>query len=465
MNNFLQRVFKGDRYVWIVFIALCIISIIEMFSASSSLVSRSGSIHAPIMRHVSFMAAGFVLILLIQLVDFKWMRLGGYIFWAFSIALLVYTLAFGVEQAGSARFLNIAGFQFQPSEFAKISLVLVVADQIERMQDIEYQARYFWWVLGGVILTCLLIFLENLSTAALLFGTVLCMMFIGEVSWKRLVASLSIVLVGLTIILSVAAIIPESVYRENDNKVVKLFDRAYTWVARINNFVSPSDADSEQQNKYVITDKNYQASHAQIAVARGGFLPHMPGSSVQRDYLPEAFSDYIFAIIIEEGGFFVGLIVIALYLILLYRAYKVAKTANSLFCAIVVIGVSLLIVFQALIHIAVSVHLIPVTGQPLPLVSRGGTSMIVNCIYFGIIISITRSIYTENETSVENAVAAESAAIKPQSQDDTLILETTTSDSRPASTPDDDEVVIEVATPSQANPISGEEDEIIITEN
>lgn len=410
MGGFLSRTLKGDRYVWFVFIALCVISLIEMFSASSALVARSGSIHGPIMRHFKFIAGGFVLMLITQLIDFKWMRLGGYVLWAISVVLLVYTLAFGVEQAGSSRFLSIAGFQFQPSELAKISLVIVVADQVERMQNSAYQAKYYWAVALVVLTTCALIFLENLSTAGLLFITTMTMMFIGEVSWKKLLLTFAGVLTALIIVLSVAAVIPEDVYRQSDNKVIGLFDRAYTWVARLDNFVSDEEVD-----RYEITDSNYQAAHAQIAIARGGFLPHMPGSSVQRDFLPEAFSDYIFAIIVEEGGFFAGVIVILLYLTLLFRAYKVAQKANSLFCAVMVIGVSLLVVFQAMIHIAVSVDLIPVTGQPLPLVSRGGTSMIVNCLYFGVIISVTRSIMDADGRTVPAVEKSPAAAVSAQS--------------------------------------------------
>lgn len=387
MSKFFTNTLKGDRYIWFVYILLCVVSLVEMFSASSSLVARSNSIHGPIMRHVVFMAIGFIFLLFVQLIQFKWLRLIGYIGWAFSIVLLVYTLLFGVEQAGSSRFLELFGFQFQPSEFAKVSLVILVADQVERMQYSDYQAKFFWPVIGCIGLTCALIFLENFSTAALLFITTMSMMFIGEVSWRKLLSVLAIVFVAVFVVLAVAFIIPESVYRENDNAIIGLFDRAYTWVARFDNFLG-----SNGESKYVITDSNYQVAHAQIAIARGGFLPHMPGSSVQRNYLPEAFSDYIFAIIVEEGGFFAGIIVIGLYVLLLFRAYKVANKSTSLFCAVLVIGISLLIVFQALMHVCVAVDMMPVTGQPLPLVSRGGTSMIVNSIYFGLLINVTRSV-------------------------------------------------------------------------
>lgn len=462
MSSFLSKTLKGDRYVWFVYIALIVISIIEMFSASSFLVSRSGSISAPIMRHIQFIAGGFVLMLIVQLIDFKYMRLGGYALWAISIVLLLYTLVAGVEQAGSSRFLNLAGFQFQPSELAKISLVIVIADQIERMQQRDYQMKYYWFVAAGIGITCLLIFFENLSTAALLFITTMTMMLIGEVSWKKLAATLGVVVVGLSIVLVIASVIPEEVYRESDNKIIGLFDRAYTWVARFENF-----AGGEEVDKYKITDKNYQVAHAQIAIARGGFLPHMPGSSVQRDFLPEAFSDYIFAIIVEEGGFFMGVAVIILYLILLFRAYKVAQKSSSLFCAILVIGVSLLIVFQALMHVCVSVDMMPVTGQPLPLVSRGGTSMLINCLYFGVIISITRSIISADERKQREAAAAvvavptESQAAVARSVDDTIGNGTAAQPATGTSAADDDNLIIETECDTRQS--SGADDDIITT--
>ena len=185
-----------------------------------------------------------------------------------------------------------------------------------------------------------------------------------------------------------ALFIPDDVFYNSGNPVFEKLERAKTWVARIENFAG----DEETVSRFKVTDDNFQENHAQMAIARGGFLPSGPGTSVESNYLPEAFSDFIFAIIVEELGFFIGIFVMFLYLWLLFRAGRVARQSDSLFCAILVIGVTLLIVLQAFVHIAVSVHLIPVTGQPLPLISRGGTSILVNCIYFGIIISVTKYI-------------------------------------------------------------------------
>lgn len=391
MNKFLAKTLQGDKVVWIIFALLFSISMVEMFSASSMLVhwSSNSSIHSPILRHAMFFSVGFVALLMVQLIDFKYIRLLGYVGLALSWALLIFTMFFGTEQADAARWINIGPFQFQPSEVAKLSLVIVIADQIERLQNIERQNKYFWYLIGVVVITCGMIFTENFSTAAILFVITMSMMWIGEINWRKL-ATVTIIIIGIVmVILFVAWVIPDDIYYNSNNPVLEKLERAKTWVARIENFFV---SDGEDVSKYRVTDANFQENHAQMAIARGGFVPSGPGTSVERNYLPEAFSDFIFAIIVEELGFFMGLFVIFLYLWLLFRAGRVARQSDSLFCAILVIGVTMLIVLQAFIHIGVSVHLGPVTGQPLPLISRGGTSILVNCVYFGLIISVTRHI-------------------------------------------------------------------------
>lgn len=389
MNKFLAKTLQGDRVVWTIFLFLFIISVVEMFSASSMLVHISGSVQGPILRHALFFAIGFMALMIVQLVDFKYIRLLGYVGLAASWILLLYTSFFGgVEQAGAARWIDIGGFRFQPSEVAKLSLIVVVADMIERMQDEERQNKLFWYVIGAIVITCGMIFTENFSTAALLFVITMTMMLIGEINWRKLLTVCTGVVGVVLIILLMALFIPDDVFYNSGNPVFEKLERAKTWVARIENFAG----DEETVSRFKVTDDNFQENHAQMAIARGGFLPSGPGTSVESNYLPEAFSDFIFAIIVEELGFFIGIFVMFLYLWLLFRAGRVARQSDSLFCAILVIGVTLLIVLQAFVHIAVSVHLIPVTGQPLPLISRGGTSILVNCIYFGIIISVTKYI-------------------------------------------------------------------------
>ena len=433
MNNFLAKTLQGDKVVWIIFALLFIISIVEMFSASSMLVhvSSGSSVYGPILRHVMFFVLGFVALMVVQMVNFKYVRILGYVGLAFSWVLLVFTMFMGTEQAGAARWIEFGVFQFQPSEVAKLSLIIVIADQIERLQNEEKQNKYFWYVIAVVLFTCAMIFTENFSTAAILFVIIMTMMWIGGIDWKKLLKIVSSIFVIVTIILSIAWFIPEDVYRRSDSAFLNVFERAYTWVARIENFVGGED---DNVDKYKITNENYQENHAQMAVARGGFIPKGPGTSVERNYLPEAFSDFIFAIIVEELSVWAGFFVMILYLCLLFRAGRVVRQTDSLFCAILVIGVTMMIVLQAFIHIGVSVHLGPVTGQPLPLISRGGTSILVNCVYFGLIISVTRYIQQQKmkKEMVEDAVIAEPSEPKIEQNDslETEIVEEVNIDTR-----------------------------------
>lgn len=420
MNKFLAKTLQGDRVVWTIFLFLFIISIVEMFSASSMLVHWSGSVQGPILRHVVFFVVGFMALMIVQLVDFKYIRLLGYVGLAASWMLLLYTSFFGgVEQAGAARWIDIGGFRFQPSEIAKLSLIVVVADMVERMQNEERQNKLFWYVIGIIVITCGMIFTENFSTAALLFVITMTMMLIGEINWRKLLTVCAGVVGVVMIILLMAWIIPDDIYYNSGSPVLKKLERAKTWVARIENFAG----DEETVSRFKVTDDNFQENHAQMAIARGGFLPNGPGTSVESNYLPEAFSDCIFAIIVEELGFFMGVFVMFLYLWLLFRAGRVARQSDSLFCAILVIGVTLLIVLQAFVHIAVSVHLIPVTGQPLPLISRGGTSILVNCIYFGIIISVTKYIQ-QQKLAKEMAAKVVVEPVESQKVDNPVVEDT-----------------------------------------
>ena len=384
-----------------------------------SLVSRSGSISGPIVRHVIFLGFGVVLIFVTQLIEMKYIRILGYLGLGFSVLLLIYTLFNGVKQADAARFLEIGGIQFQPSEFARLAILIVAADLIDRFQNKELLKSYFWVFLLLTYIVLILIVTENLSTALILGMVLTAMLFVGDVDWRKIGLFIIIPVVALMFVLLVAKIVPQDNFKDEANLTtseklyIKTFGRAYTWIARLENFGVKSDKD---QDKYT-TVGQYQFAHAQIAIARGGFI-NMPGSSVQRNYLPEAFSDFIFAIIVEEMGLLGGIFIIFLYMWLLYRAGVVARKCPTVFSAILVIGVTLIIVIQAFIHIGVSVGIVPLTGQPLPLISRGGTSIMINSIYFGIIIAVTRSLNSNNDENTENI---EQQEVSEENQ--TLILE------------------------------------------
>lgn len=388
MENLLKKHLRGDATLWIVFIVLCIVSAIEMYSASSTLAYKAANHSAPMLRHVGFLALGGLIAFGVHLVPYRYIRIGAYLGLFLSVLMLIWVLLKGHSENDATRWLVIFGVQFQPSELAKLSVIIVAADLISRIKDpAKDEFKYFRNILIMLFLICPLILLENFSTAFILFVVVFIMLFIGEVSLKKLGVVAGSLVIALLLGFTAIKTIPKE-------SMPKMFDRAYTWVARIDRFKTEK---KDEVAKYSITDDNRQVQHGRIAIARGGIFGVMPGNSVERDFLPQAYSDFIYAIIVEEMGLIGGIVVIGLYLILLFRAGRIATKCTTVFPAIVVIGLSLMIVIQTFINMSVASSLIPVTGQPLPLISRGGTSILITCIYFGIIFGITRQIKEEIE--------------------------------------------------------------------
>ena len=382
MEIFLKKYLKGDATLWIVFFCLCIVSIIEMYSASSTLAYKATNHAGPMLRHVGFLTGGLLIAFLVHLIPYRFIRISSYLGLFVSTLLLIFVLFKGHSENDAARWLVIGGVQFQPSELAKLSVIIVAADLISRIRDnAKDEWIYFRNTIIMLIAVCGLILLENFSTAFILFTVVFIMMFIGRISLKYLGSLAGILIIALVIGFGAIKAIPEE-------SMPHVFKRAYTWVARIERH---SDKEGKA-NKYVINDKNRQEKYGQIAIARGGVFGVLPGNSVERDYLPQAYSDFIYSIIVEEMGLIGGVLVIILYLILLFRAGRIVMNCAAVFPAILVMGLSLMIVLQTFINMSVATSLIPVTGQPLPLISRGGTSILITCIYFGIILGITRQV-------------------------------------------------------------------------
>jgi len=397
METLFKKYLKGDTTLWVVFLALCIVSVIEMYSASSTLAFKAANHAGPVLRHVMFLGGGVIIAFVLHMIPYRFIRICSYLGLLLSIIMLVFVLFKGHSENDAARWLVIGGVQFQPSELAKLSVIIVAADMISRIRDnAKEEWIYFRNTIIMLIITCGLILLENFSTAAILFIVVFMMMFIGRISFKYLGSLAGILLILLVLAFGAVKAIPE-------HSMPKPFKRAYTWVNRIERH---GDKDKRAE-KYVITDKNRQEKYGQIAIARGGIFGVLPGNSVERDYLPQAYSDFIYSIIVEEMGLIGGIVVIILYLILLFRAGRIAMNCSSVFPAILVIGLSLMIVLQTFINMSVATSLIPVTGQPLPLISRGGTSILITCIYFGVILGITRQIISEHEPIDESYVKQE----------------------------------------------------------
>lgn len=372
-----NKLFRGDRSVWIIFMFLCLVSLVEVYSATSTLAYRNTHFWAPIGRHATFLLIGFFAVLLLHNIPSKYYSVA-IILLPVSMIMLLITPFIGVSANDAHRWLSFMGIQFQPSEFAKLACIVFVAFMLSKQERITPD-KTFWIILSVVGITCLLIFPENFSTAFLLFVVCFLMMFVGQAPWKKMVILLlSLVLCG--------GLAYASIRFMPDDFVSKLPRRGATWVERIKDF-----GKDKGEDKYTINDDNFQVSHAKIAIARGGLVGQLPGRSVQRDFLPQAYSDFIYAIIIEELGLIVGGIgVMMLYVILMFRVAIIARRCEKLFPKYLALGCGLLIVIQAFINMSVAVNLIPVTGQPLPLISRGGTSTMLTCFYFGIILSVSR---------------------------------------------------------------------------
>lgn len=377
-----KALFRGDRVVWAVFFILCMFSLVEVYSASSMLSYKATARHFdPIMRHATFLLGGTLLVIVIQNLNYKKFSTIGFYTLIFAFILLVYALAGGMTVNDAQRWVRVGGISFQPSEFAKLGVIITTSYILARFQDEDHASKNaFKWVMWIACFYCALIVKENFSTAFLLFSVVYILMFIGRVEFKKLgiIAAIGIGSIGLTI--GVLPKLPTKFLEET---------RLETWANRVKEFSNKKEV---KMDDLKITDKNRQVLTGKIAIANGGssVLGLLPGNSQTRDFLPQAFSDFIYAIILEETGLIGGLFVLFLYFVLLFRVGIIARRCNHTFPALLIIGCALLIVLQAIINMSVAVNLIPVTGQPLPLISRGGTSTIITCIYFGIILSVSQ---------------------------------------------------------------------------
>lgn len=296
--------------------------------------------------------------------------------------LMLFVPGLAVVINGEPRWLDL-GVRFQPSEVAKIAMICYSAFILSKGSRLT-DKQMFWYIQGGAALVCGLILTNNGSTAILLFSVIQLMMFFGQISLKRLFKCWGI-LIALIVVLMF------SLYFAPKGVMDYMPGRIHTWQARVERFVDGTPEIKVEAGKAVhIEGEDYQVVQGKIAIAHGGIWGQLPGHGQQRDFLPQAFSDFIYAIIIEELGFVGGVFVLFLYMALLVRAGMIARRCEKLFPKYLVMGCALLIVLQALTNMAVAVDLIPVTGQPLPLISRGGSSTLISCAYFGIILGVSR---------------------------------------------------------------------------
>ena len=403
-----------DRTFWGLFIALIVVAIIALFSASSTLVYQSHSALGPIGSQMFFIVVGIAVAFALQYVPTYWVRFCAYGLLGVSVLMLYSMLIphnpFVVELNGAARWFKIAGIQFMPSELAKLALIIVISDQLARIRTEGDKRTFFYRTLIITGITVLPILPENLSTTILICGIVLLLWILARIPFKYVG---SVVAIAVTALVLGYCIVEFGFVRKGKADQLKdtVMERAITWVMRVDRHIAPHDGTT---SKYELNaDKtNIQEVYSAVAIARGGLSPIgvLPGNSKERDYLPLAFADYIFAIIVEESGIIGAAFLIFIYLAILFRACNVSSRYSDMPAMLMTMGLALMITCQALLSMLVAVGLGPVTGQPLPLISRGGTSVLITSIYFGIMMGVSREqlilrerVNETTESSLEDA--------------------------------------------------------------
>lgn len=427
MDKTLGNIFKGDKVIWMVFFFLCIISIVEVYSASAGLTYKGGHYWAPIVKHTGILLVGVFAMVVTLNIKCKYFKIVTPFLLVLSIIALVTVLIAGQSTNGAQRWISIIGIQFQPSEIAKGTMVLATAQILSAMQTeqgADKNAFKYILIVSGCIVPFIMV--ENLSTAMLLCLVIFLMMMIGRVPGKILGKVLGIVTLLIVTVFALVMLVGQdrekinaqgqqvvqvsnTAEKEETTMFTKVFHRFDTWKARIDRFIDGKEIAPEDFD----LDKDGQIGHANIAIVSSNVIGKGPGNSVERDFLSQAFSDFIYAIIIEEMGIIGGVFVAMLYIILLFRTGQIANRCENNFPAFLAMGLALLLVTQALFNMCVAVGLAPVTGQPLPLVSKGGTSTIINCVYIGAILSVSRSAkkkqVTDEDKDMEMSTAMASA--------------------------------------------------------
>jgi len=375
----LKRYFnlEGDRTIWAITFLLMLSSILVVYSATGALAYKQagGNTWYYFFRHSIFLIFGFLFSYIVHIVPSRYFSRLGQIAFYISILLLVHTLIAGLNINNASRWISIGGQSLQTSDIAKLSLIMFLSRKIikskYKLNDLKFISKHLFLPLTII---CALIFPANFSTSALVMITSLCLFFLAGVHIKHLILYTFCIIFCSSVLILIAIQTPYL------NEIVP---RANTWVNRVQNYTK-----DKQQN----TDDFYQVTQAKIALVNGGIYGRGPGKSIQRNTLPHPYSDYIYAIIIEEYGLIGGIFVLLLYMILLLRGRLIFNNSNNSFGGFLAIGLTISLVLQALVNMAVAVDFFPVTGQTLPLVSMGGTSIIFTCITIGIILSVSRDL-------------------------------------------------------------------------
>jgi cell division protein FtsW len=409
MDQLLNKT-KGDKVIWAIVALLAMTSLLVVYSSTGSLAYKmSKSTESYLFKQVAFIALGIAVIYFAHRVNYTIYSKVAQILFLLSIPLLFYTLFFGVRMNEGSRWIRlpIINLTMQTSDLAKLALFMYISRLLSKKQNVIKDFRKgFLPVMIPIAIVCVLIAPANLSTALLTGATGMLLLFIGRVQAKHLMLVICIALIPVIMLILTAVIHHKSSDSNNDTPKVKtesgsrLFARVSTWVSRVENFIyGGKDADD---------DDNYQINQAKIAIAKGGWFGLGPGNSEQRNFLPHPYSDFIYAIIIEEYGLIGGAFIIFIYIAFLFRSIRLFKKCPYAFGAFLALGLSFTLVIQALTNMAVNVNLFPVTGVTLPLVSMGGSSFLFTCLAIGIILSVARNVeQTEGKTVSQSPVSSD----------------------------------------------------------
>ena len=381
---------RGDKVIWITVILLALVSMLVVYSSTGLLAYRynKGNTEIYLFKQVMFIVTGMAVIYFAHRVNYTLYSRWSKILFIIAVPLLLYTLFYGVRLNEGSRWIRlpIINLTFQTSDLAKLALFMYLSRMLSRKQEvIKDFKKGFLPMIIPVAIICLLIAPANLSTALLVGATSLLLMFIGRVSMKHILATVSIVLIPVALMVVIAL----NYYDKENSRAEELpaivdIGRLPTWISRIQHFVY--DAIN------TVKEENYQVNQAKIAIAKGGILGAGPGNSTQRNFLPHPYSDFIYAIIIEEYGLLGGAFIIFVYLVFLFRSIRIFRKCPYAFGAFLALGLSFTLVIQAFMNMAVNVNLFPVTGVTLPLVSMGGSSFLFTCLAIGIILSVARNV-------------------------------------------------------------------------
>lgn len=400
--NWILKKTKGDAVIWAVVILLSIFGLLAVYSSTGTLAykKQGGNTEFYLFKHLSFLTFGLILMYLSHLVNFKYYSRISQILLILSFVLLPYTLFFGTDINDARRWITlpVIGFTFQTSDLAKLALIMYVARFLSKRQDeIKDFKKSFLPVTITIALICALIMPANLSTALVLFATCLLLMFIGRIAFKHILLVVGSGALAATVLVVMALTLPDDAL----SKIARL----KTWKHRIEHFAARDNGPVDEREAL---QTDYQVVQAKIAIASGGLIGKGPGNSTQRNFLPHPYSDFVFAIILEEYGLIGASFLILLYLVLLFRCIRIVIRSPRAFGALLAVGLSFSLVIQAFINMGVAVNIFPVTGLPLPLVSMGGTSLIFTSMAFGIILSVSRDV-EEKESSEKQEEGGEVA--------------------------------------------------------